>query len=271
MKKIRLLLLFIFVFMIYTNVFASTDTFVRTNENLRVPSRVRVTSENQSMILDTPSVSAKEKVYDFADLLTDVQEDELYKSILDFQKKSGYDVAIVTTNDIGNKDMIHYADDFYHYNDFGNEGLIFVIKKTSSQSIYMCPKTYVEESDLGLIYDNSRVKEILKYIYEHNIRNGDYYAACTNYVKILSGLYDNFGSGNYRISSTGEVTKYIPWVAIVTLSFTTTFIIVIIIITKLNLNKRVILEDNIGKCVDTSSLFVKTLRDQFVDSSIEKR
>lgn len=264
MKKLRLILL-LFIFMIYSNVFASSNTFIRTNDNLRVPNRVNVTQDIIPIIMSTPSVSAKEKVYDYADLLTDAQEEELYKSILNFKTKSGYDVVIVTTNDIGNKTMIEYADHFYYFNDFGKEGLIFVIKKTSSSSIYMCPKTYTEESNLGYIYNESRIHETLKYIYENNIRNGDYYAACTNYIKVLNGLYDNFGSGSYRLASNGEVVKNIPWVAIIILSLTSTFIIVIILVSRMYAVKKNGLVDNIGNCVDNSSLYVKTIKDQLIN------
>ena len=271
MKKFRLLLLFGLMFMYCINVFASTNTFIRTNDNLRVPSKTQVTQDKINSIMSTPSVSAKEKIYDFADLLTDAQEEEIYKSIMDYNKKSGYDVAIVTTNNIGNKDMSHYADDFYQFNDFGKDGVIFVIKKTDKTSIYMSAKSFDDSSEVFQIYNQGRVKETLKYIYENNIRNGDYNTACTNFVKILSGLYDNFGSGNYRVSSNGEVIRYIPWVAIITLSFTLTFIIVIVLITKFNAEKNVVFVDNIGKCVDTSSLFVKTVKEQLIDSSKEKR
>ncbi len=267
MKKVRLLLLFISLFMININVFASTNTYIRTNDNLRVPNKTMVTQDKINDIMSTPSVSAKEKIYDFADLLTDAQEEEIYKAVMDYNKKSGYDVAIVTTNNIGNKEMKIYADDFYQYNDFGNDGLVFVIKKTDKTSIYMSAKSFDEESEIFQIYNNSRVQETLKYIYENNIRNGDYYTACVNYVKILDGLYNNFGSGNYRVSSNGEVIKNIPWIAIITLSLTLTFIVVIVIVTKFNTSKKNELSDNVGKCVDKTTLFVKTLRDQLVDSN----
>ena len=272
MKKVKLLLLFLFAFMLNVNVFASSNTFIRTNDNLRVPNKTQVTQDKINSIMSTPSVSAKEKVYDFADLLTDAQEEELYQSLMEFSKQSGYDATIVTIDNLGSKENVTtYADDFYYYNDFSNEGIIFVIKKTDKTSIYMSPKVYVEDSELGYIYNQSRIQETLKYIYEHNIRNGDYYTACTNYVKILSGLYGNFGSGNYRVSSNGEIIRNIPWIAIITLSLTLTFIIVIILVTKFNTSKKVALADNVGKCVDTSSLFVKTIRDQLVDSTTEKR
>ena len=268
MKKVRLLLI-IFLLMFYTNVFASTNTYIRTNDNLRLPSKIKITQDKISDVMSTPSVSAKEKIYDFADLLTDAQEEEIYKSLVSFSKTSGYDAVIVTTKDIGVKDMLHYADDFYQYNDFNKDGLIFVIKKTDKATVYMCPKSFDESNEIFQTYNQNMVKETLRYIYENNIRNGDYYSACTNYVKIINGLYTKYGSGNYRVSSNGEVIKNIPWFAIITLSLTTTFIIVIIIVTKLNSSNKIILADNIGKCVDSNTLFVKTIRDQLVDS--EKR
>ena len=60
--------------MVSINVFASTNTYTRTNDNLLVPEDVTVTSNNINDILKTPAVFSSEKIYDFADLYTDNEE-----------------------------------------------------------------------------------------------------------------------------------------------------------------------------------------------------
>ena len=97
MKK-RLFLLLVIILSVFwiKDVNASTKTFERTNEDLRVPDYINVTEENKSNILLTPSVDAKEKVYDFADLFDDQEEKDLYDQINKFIKNTNMDLAVVT-------------------------------------------------------------------------------------------------------------------------------------------------------------------------------
>ena len=103
MKNIKLILVFVFLFFITNNVYASINTYTRDENNLMVPSDVRVTDENKNDILKTPAVSAKEKVYDYADLYTDEEEKELFSIISHYIGSSEYDSALVTTKDF----MVH--------------------------------------------------------------------------------------------------------------------------------------------------------------------
>ena len=64
MKKILNLLLISFIFII-SPVYASTNTYERTEDNYRVDSWVNVTDSNRNIILTTPSVDESEKVYDY--------------------------------------------------------------------------------------------------------------------------------------------------------------------------------------------------------------
>ena len=132
MKK-RLFLLLVIILSVFwiKDVNASTKTFERTNEDLRVPDYINVTEENKSNILLTPSVDAKEKVYDFADLFDDQEEKDLYDQINKFIKNTNMDLAVVTISYNNKHNAGVYSDDFYDYNDFGigddNSGLLFLI------------------------------------------------------------------------------------------------------------------------------------------------
>ena len=67
MKKIIKYFTLLLLIFLSTNVYASTNTKERTEDDLLVPSKVEVTESNKQYILDTPAVDAEEKVYDFAD------------------------------------------------------------------------------------------------------------------------------------------------------------------------------------------------------------
>ena len=85
MKKIKFVVFWFILFFIFSiNVNASSNTYTRSNNNLLVPKDVIVTSENINAILNTPAVSSSEKIYDFANLLTDAEEKKLFKEINEY-------------------------------------------------------------------------------------------------------------------------------------------------------------------------------------------
>ena len=81
--KITLVMLTIFTLNIVP-VYASTNTKERTEDNYLVEDWVTVTEDNKNNILTTPAIDATEKVYDFADLFTDEEEQQLYTKITNY-------------------------------------------------------------------------------------------------------------------------------------------------------------------------------------------
>lgn len=75
-----------------------------------------------------------ERVFDYADVLTDAQEDDLRELIAEKEKKVSLDIVLVTLNeDVGSSDdaLMEYADQFYEDNKFGydkpiGDGVIYV-------------------------------------------------------------------------------------------------------------------------------------------------
>ena len=111
MKKI---FLSIIIFLGSVNVvFASTKTYERTTDNLRIPNNVVVNEENINYILNTKAVDANEKIYDFADILTEKEETNLYKDIDNFVKDTTLDLIILTEKGNLNLDNANYAFNFY--------------------------------------------------------------------------------------------------------------------------------------------------------------
>lgn len=72
------------------------------------------------------SEAPEERVYDYADVLTDAEEEQLRSCIAKYERKSHIDIIIVTTNEeMGMDDwtwesnMMNRADDFYDDNQYG--------------------------------------------------------------------------------------------------------------------------------------------------------
>ena len=61
----------------------------------------------------------EERVFDYADVLTDAEEDALRQMIAEKQDEIGCDIVLVTISDpdyAGDNAMMNYADDFYDDN-----------------------------------------------------------------------------------------------------------------------------------------------------------
>ncbi|MBO7376720.1 MAG: TPM domain-containing protein, partial [Clostridia bacterium] len=63
-------------------------------------------------------------VVDGADILTSAEEAELSAYLKEKSEKAGCDIIVVTTDDLGGKSMMEYADDFYDYNGYSDDGVI---------------------------------------------------------------------------------------------------------------------------------------------------
>lgn len=257
MKYIRYIVLSFVMFFIFTiNTSASTNTYTRTSDNLLIPSDVVVDSNNINNIMKTPSVSSSEKLYDFADLLTDSEEEKLIKRINKYVNSSTIDVAIVTTNDLLGFSIDDYAYNFYDYNDFMKDGIVFVIYIGGNEPEIYMGNSGDTEGKVFTIYTDYWINQILDYVYK-DIKVGKYYSACNKYVDSLDALVDVERNGNYRMDGNGNLIKNIPWVEIVVLSLTLTFIIIVIIYSKAMSMKKLSYADRLDDCVDKSNLMVK--------------
>lgn len=157
MKKWIYMISLFFLFPIITQ--ASTNTYPRTQEDLRIPSEVTVTEYNKNDILRTPSVDEKEKIYDFGELIDDTKEEEIYFKITEFIEKYDIDLFFVTTNEDTLKIPKNYLDDFFEYNFFGlgtsRDGIGFYI------DLYNREVTTTTSGKAILYYDDERLDHML--------------------------------------------------------------------------------------------------------------
>ena len=183
MKKIVLSLI-IFLFPIVS--FASTNTYPRTEDDLRINSWITVTEENKDNILNTPSVNEEEKIYDFADLYTDEEEKNLYSAVYDYTQRRNLDLVIVTIND-NFESTQEYADDFYDYNNFGygtdRDGLLFLVDMENR---------YVYISATGgamSLYPDVECNMITEQVYTY-FSDQNYYDGTYQMIKTLDTYYE---------------------------------------------------------------------------------
>lgn len=266
MKKSKYLLLIVILLLFYiTPVFASTNTFTRTEDNLLVSSDITVTSQNLDNILDTPAVDASEKVYDFAELLTPSEEKQIYNRVQDFISKTDLDLAIVTINDNDKFNAMEYADDFYDYNDFGTDseysGVLFLVDM-DTREIYMSTTGKAIS-----MYNDYRIDKILDAIYQ-DFSDENYSDGITKFIAIIEN-YDTIGlpsnkDSKYVINDEGEVYRKFPWLIVLGVPSVITAIVIGILISK---NKLVRVATSSREYLDKDSLKIKTLSDRLVSTN----
>lgn len=241
-------------------VFASVDTCTRTDDNLYVPDKIKYKSSMKDNILSTPCVNASEKVYDFANLFEESDEDLIYNQITNFINDTGLDMAIVTTNYNSKMSVMEYADDFYDYNDFSRDGILFLIDMDTREY-------YVSTTGKAMFYfDDNRIDYILDNLYSDMV-NGDYKSAVLGVISDAKGYYDSGVITNkYTFDSNGKIVRKTPWLVLVGISLGVSFIVVMILRGK---NKKVKISKDADKYLKGTLTLTKK-EDRFLFRNTQK-
>lgn len=85
-----------------------------------------------SMVVPAFAEAALPRVVDQADLLTAAEEAELLSKLDAISSKQGMDVVVVTAETLEGKTPTAYADDFYDYNGYGEDGILLLVSMEDS-------------------------------------------------------------------------------------------------------------------------------------------
>ncbi len=252
-------------------IFASTNTYERTEEDYRVPNDVIVTEERIPYIMTTPSVNAEEKIYDFADLFTDEEERALYQEMQSFISKDQTDLVLVTINenpkykelriyDKDQADMV-YADDFYDYNDFGyantRDGLLILIDMDNR---------YVYISGSGesrFIFTDEKIPHITDSISSY-LSSKSYKNGISKMIVTLDEYY-HLGTKSdrgYRIDKNGKLVRDYHFLILSFISFVCTSVVMLILYFK---NKMVRKATSGRNYLNEEKTNLTKTKDQFVN------
>ena len=218
--------------------------YERTPENnYGVKKDYEITSYNKDNVIRTPYVDANEKLYDFADILTDEEEKALKGKIAAYIEKTNIDLVIVTINeDFTEQQNIAFADDFYDYNDFALDfehysGTILIRNVNKFDPYY-----YMGTTGNARLYYDDRLDFILDSIY-YDIKSGNYLKGFNNYIGYLNLYYDKGISETmkgYEIGEKGQlIEKYVvPYKFILIGASIVTLITMLILVSKNKMVKK---------------------------------
>ena len=145
---------------------------------------------NTYAISDIPTVDSSKKVYDYADLLSEEEENKLHEGIIDVLEKRNLEVVFVTINNnpYGTSDEAtqNYAADFYDYNKFGvgdRRSGVLVIIDMGNRYHYI-----LTSGDAQLYYDDERINGINDAAYEY-LSMDNYYGSFEASLKSIDNYY----------------------------------------------------------------------------------
>lgn len=270
MKKIKLLLIVtICVLINITTINASTKTYERTESNKYGVNKV-LPNKNISQIKRIPLVDASEKIYDYADILTDEEEQEVYKYIENFIAKTHIDMAFVSIDEyFSEKQNEDYACDFYDYNDFGidfqNYSGVLLLRNNNKLDKYY----YIATTGLARFYydDGGRLEYILDDLYPY-FTNDNYAAGIKTFVNECLAYYEKGYVSKYKnayIDEFGDIryNYHVPVFACTLCASLITLITMLILVKK---NKMVRKAITAKEYLDKGSINYTEKIDQFIRS-----
>ena len=197
MKKLSKVLIVILLLFVSVSVSASVTVKDRNDfENYGVNKKWKINESNKSNVLSTPLVNVDDKIYDFADAISDYDEINLKNIINNFVSKTNMDMVIVTINEpyYSDAEMEEFAADFYDYNDFGlnfeKYSGVLLLRNASLNNRYYNIYTFGEAQ---LYFSYERLEYTLDDIYD-DIYNDEYLSGFTTFINKMENYYvDNMG------------------------------------------------------------------------------
>lgn len=203
-------LLFILLLFMALPVFASTNTKDRNGVKNYGVTKYEVTNKNKKYVLETPYVDASELIYDFSEILSEEDEKYIYDLIQNFKEKTNMDLVILTSSLVydSDKDNEDYAVDFYDFNDFSRNGLVFYRNTFESDPYY----GLYSFGDAQLIFTTERIDDsggILDSIY-NEIHDKNYREGIIHLIGLLEEYYARGRDSsyeNYYVDENGYLQK----------------------------------------------------------------
>lgn len=119
------------------------------------------------------------RVYDYADLLTDYEEEKLTEHAFEVEEAVKTEVYILTTNDTDGKSSMVYADDFGDNGAFGYEceygTYIVMLINMDEREVWISTSGKAED-----YFSEYRIEHTLDAVFEY-LPDGNYYEACYAY------------------------------------------------------------------------------------------
>lgn len=142
------------------------------------------------------ATATKNYVIDLADVLTDEDEQRISESIVEAIEDCKMDIVVVTVEDLEGKSTMEYADDYYDYNGYDEDGVLYLLHV--EDGIYSRGNSWISTSGKAIdaIHDDD-IQDIGSDI-TPDLLEGNYTAAILEYVSQAHSLIKQSTSINFK-------------------------------------------------------------------------
>lgn len=141
-----------------------------------------------SALIVTPASAEKKLVIDNANVLSSAEVQDLTGKLETLGDKYDMDFVILTIRTLGGKADYEYADDYYDYNGYDDDGSLLLVSVDDHKG-YISTKGYgiTAFTDYGIGYISSEIKG--------DIKKGNYYNAFDKYIKLCDEFVNEAKNG----------------------------------------------------------------------------
>lgn len=171
----------------------------------------------------TDKVNTADKVYDFANLLTDSEKNSVQKEIDRAIQNTKLDIGILTVKNNLGYSQRRLADDFYDYGGFDSTGILLLVDMQARE-------IYISTAGIAIFYFNDAIIEMILDDIAENASAGDYKRLCVEFcedivyytnmavnTELYKNIIEEWNTGKYQDyeefyeknrKELGKVSKY---------------------------------------------------------------
>ncbi len=204
------------------------------------------------------SAANADKIVDNADILTDSEEQQLEEKMLDIVDKYGYDIAVVTVNSTDGKSMMAYADDYYDYNYYGEDGLMLLYNHSTNEA-------YITTDGKGIrAFTDKGISAVGKEVRPH-LNSDSYYLAFEAFADVSEQYIDY-----YEAKGKAYSPKNYFMIFVISLGIGLLFAAIVCLVLKSQL-KTAVMQTNAKAYVRSGSRNVTYARDIYLYKKVTRR
>ncbi|MEI7884658.1 MAG: TPM domain-containing protein [Clostridia bacterium] len=187
--KQKSILYFFLIFLLLVGIFLGVTTiWSNANNGYKTLAEVQAAPE----AVKWKQLDTKVKVYDYADLWTTVEENQLQQLATEFVNNEQMDIVVTSTNDSKNLSAQAYANDFYDYSGFGigkyRAGLVLSVNMDLRE-------VYISTCGSAIpIYPDEKIQQMLDSI-TPALTSENYATAASNFIQqasLIAANYQNY-------------------------------------------------------------------------------
>lgn len=202
----------------------------------------------------------KQYIHDEASVIADENEEILLSQMKEVGEKHGVDIVIVTNDEVDDDELVEYADDYYDYGGYGEDGFLILLNPYTGSR-------YISTSGKAIDAFDGNLSELSERSGEY-FDNGEYSRAFSACIAVADELLTS--EGNPDIFTTSEDSPDIFMGIIISLVFGFVIAFIVTGVMKSNL-KSVSMQNAVSEYIKQGSFNLTRSRDLFLYRTVSKR